>query len=76
MLNSFQLFEQKDTSSFAHLEATLDKMGLPIINCNRFGSDSVSAIIGDHDSVLSRVKAKSFGMPAKQMYMSLSFLMH
>ena len=51
----------KGRQLFAHLKAKLTEMGLEMSNCIGFGSDEASAMIGEHDSVWSRVRAESLG---------------
>eukprot|EP00794_Sanderia_malayensis_P010381 gene10381-biopygen7566 len=49
----------KGSELFAHLKTTLEEMGMSLSNCIGFGSDGASAMIGQHDSVWSRIKADS-----------------
>ncbi|XP_068225886.1 protein FAM200C-like [Palaemon carinicauda] len=44
---------------FVTLNNTLENMGLEWSNCVGFGSDGASAMIGEHNSVWSRVREKS-----------------
>ena len=49
----------KGSELFASLKAKLLEMGLKMSDCIGFASDGASAMIGQHDSVWSRVKAES-----------------
>lgn len=44
---------------FEALKSCLEQSGLDLVNCIRYASDGVSAMVGEHDSVWSRIKAAS-----------------